>query len=81
MAFHFTESSFASTEDWKENICQQNLSLAELKFTEWTSALIVFIILIIDDKGQNYTHGYIYYSSTGVGIECFSWTNKISSML
>ena len=60
MDFNLTEFSFASNGDLKENIYLQNLFLTELKFTEWTSTLILFVIVTINNKDQNYTHENVY---------------------
>ena len=71
MDFNLTEFSFASNGDLKENIYLQNLFLTELKFTEWTSTLILFVIVTINNKDQNYTHENIYLLIHWSGNEVF----------
>ena len=39
MAFYLINISLASSEDWKESLRERNVSLAQLKFAEWMSAL------------------------------------------
>lgn len=71
MDFNLTEFSFASNGDLKENIYLQNLFLTELKFTEWTSTLILFVIVTINNKDQNYTHENVYLLIHWSGNEVF----------
>ena len=71
MDFNLTEFSFASNGDLKENIYLQNLFLKELKFTEWTSTLILFVIVTINNKDQNYTHENVYLLIHWSGNEVF----------
>ena len=71
MDFNLTEFSFASNGDLKENIYQQNLFLTELKFNEWTSTLILFVIVTINNKDQNYTHENVYLLIHWSGNEVF----------
>ena len=71
MDFNLTEFSFAANGDLKENIYLQNLFLTELKFTEWTSTLILFVIVTINNKDQNYTHENVYLLIHWSGNEVF----------